>query len=118
MQRLRQITYSRLTDSSNRRPDNGSQVVLTQSELVNRLNHATMTRAQVLRAIVQSQEVQAIEFNGAFVAMQYYGYLRRTPEESGYNAWLSYLNANPTDFRTVVLGFLYSQEYALRFGPS
>ena len=98
-------------------PDTGAQVVLMNSDLVARLNNLTMTRAQVLRAIVQSQEVQAVEFNGAFVAMQYYGYLRRTPEEAGYNAWLNYLNANPTDFRTMVWGFLYSQEYMLRFGP-
>jgi hypothetical protein len=61
--------------------------------------------------------VNGAEFNGAFVAMQYYGYLRRTPDASGYNSWLSYLNANPTDFRSMVHGFLYSSEYMLRFGP-
>jgi Matrixin/Calx-beta domain len=111
------LTAITTTDPANP-DDSGTQVVLTHSELVTRLNNLTMTRGQVLRAIVQSQEVHGVEFNGAFVAMQYYGYLRRTPEASGYNAWLNYLNANPTDFRTMVHGFLYSQEYALRFGPS
>jgi hypothetical protein len=50
------------------------------------------------------------------VAMQYYGYLRRTPEDAGYTAWLNYLNAHPTDFRTMVNGFMNSIEYRLRFG--
>ena len=76
----------------------------------------TLTRAQVLRAIVQSREVDAREFKGAFVAMQYYGYLRRTPETAGYNAWLDYLTTHPTDFRTMVNGFMNAQEYRLRFG--
>ena len=49
--------------------------------------------------------------------MQYYGYLRRTPDDVGYQAWLAYLNANPTDFRTMVNGFVNSGEYILRFGP-
>ena len=49
--------------------------------------------------------------------MQYYGYLRRTPETDGYNAWLNYLRANPTDFRVMVGGgFVNSDEYRLRFG--
>ncbi len=97
-------------------PDGSTFVTLTRADLINRLNAQAMTRAQVLRALVQSREVDAVEFNGAFVAMQYYGYLRRTPEQSGYQAWLNYLNTHPTDFRTMVNGFMNSQEYRLRFG--
>ena len=54
------------------------------------------------------------EFDNVFVAMQYYGYLRRKPEPSGYEAWLRVLR--PGDTRTVVNGFLNSAEYKLRFG--
>jgi hypothetical protein len=97
-------------------PDTGNNVVLTQTDLVNALNQASLTRAQVLRAIVQSQEVSGREFNAAFVAMQYYGYLRRTPETAGYQAWLNYLSTHPGDFRTMVNGFMNSIEYRLRFG--
>jgi hypothetical protein len=50
--------------------------------------------------------------------MQYYGYLRRTPEEAGYQNWLSYLTSHPGDFRTMVNGFVNSTEYRLRFGPA
>ncbi|MBA3247334.1 MAG: DUF4214 domain-containing protein, partial [Pyrinomonadaceae bacterium] len=75
-----------------------------------------LTRAQVRRAIVEADDVMAAEFNRAFVAIQYYGYLRRIPETDGYQAWLDYLNANPNDSRTMVNGFLNAVEYKLRFG--
>jgi uncharacterized delta-60 repeat protein len=97
-------------------PDLGAKVTLTHSDLVNRLTAGTLTRSQVLRAVADSDEVFAAEFNKAFVAMQYYGYLRRTPEELGYNDWLNYLNAHPQDFREMVRGFVDSIEYRRRFG--
>ena len=97
-------------------PDGTAKVTLTDAELVSRLDAGMLTRAQVLRAVADSDEVFAAEFNQAFVAMQYYGYLRRTPEAGGYNAWLAYLTAHPNDFRTMVRGFVDSIEYRIRFG--
>jgi hypothetical protein len=99
-------------------PDGTNKVTLTSSDLTNRLSAGTLTRAQVLRAIADSDQVFNAEFNRAFVAMQYYGYLRRTPDTAGYNSWLNYLLANPNDSRTMVNGFLNSPEYKLRFGPT
>ena len=99
-------------------PESTNFVTLTRDDLIGRLNSSALTRGQVLRAIAQSREMDAREFNRAFVAMQYYGYLRRTPETAGYNAWLNYLNTHPTDFRTMVNGFMNSTEYRLRFGPA
>ena len=84
--------------------------------LIEYLTREVATRAQVLRYIVESEEVDHKEYNGAFVAMQYYGYLRRDPDQAGYDAWLRYLDNNPTDFRTMVSGFINSTEYKLRFG--
>jgi hypothetical protein len=94
-------------------------VLLTRADLINRLSAGgaqALTRAQVLRAFVESAEVGAVEYNGAFVAMQYYGYLRRTPEESGYQAWLKVINEDPNNVRIMVNGFMNSTEYRLRFG--
>ena len=54
-----------------------------RDSLVAALNAATMTRAQVLRAIAEADEMQAREFNSAFVTMEYFGYLRRDPDTSG-----------------------------------
>ncbi len=110
------LTSITTTDPQN--PDTGVKVTLTNAQLANQLTAGTLTRAQVLRAIADSDQVSGAEFNQAFVAMQYYGYLRRTPEPSGYQAWLNYLTANPSDFRTMVNGFMNSQEYRLRFGTA
>lgn len=98
-------------------PDTGAQVILRRDDLVNRLNsNSPNTRAQILRAIVESQEVASREFNPGFVAMQYFGYLKRDAEPAGFNAWLNYLNTHPGDFRTMVNGFANSNEYRSRFG--
>jgi hypothetical protein len=113
---LNQYGLTGITTPDPAQPDGSGKVTLSQVELIARLNASLLTRAQVLRAIADSDEVFQLEFNRAFVAMQYYGYLRRTPEPAGYNSWLNYLNANPGDFREMVRGFMDSTEYRARFG--
>ncbi|HEX8632766.1 MAG TPA: DUF4214 domain-containing protein, partial [Pyrinomonadaceae bacterium] len=71
---------------------------------------------QVLREVVESNEVKTRMYNDAFVQMEYFGYLRRDAEPAGFNAWLAYLNAHPGDYRTMVRGFINSVEYRKRFG--
>jgi hypothetical protein len=106
-----------ITTPDPQQPEADIKVLLTRAELINSLGGTlTMTRAQVLRAIVESDEVAAVEYNGAFVAMQYYGYLRRTPEDAGYQAWLRVITEDPSNIRVMVNGFLNSTEYRLRFG--
>lgn len=51
--------------------------------------------------------------NKAFVIMQYFGYLRRDAD-SLYLNWLDTLNQT-NDYRVMVIGFLNSIEYRLRF---
>ena len=89
---------------------------VTRDTLVEDLRSGRKTQAEVVRAVAEHPAARAKEFNGAFVTMQYFGYLKRDPEEEGYNAWLRYLNANPSDFRTMIHGFLNSVEYRSRFG--
>jgi len=98
--------------------DDVNKVTLTRQNLIDGLNGTTLTRAQVLRAIADSDQVFNLEFNQTFVAMQYYGYLQRTPETQGFNDWLTYLNTHPGDSRTMVNGFVNSLEYRSRFGPN
>lgn len=89
--------------------------LVNRAALVADLNAGRRTRSQVLREVVESEELFNREYNPAFVLMQYYGYLQRDPDAEGYNRWLTLLETTG-DFRTMILGFLYSQEYQSRFG--
>jgi len=106
---------------------NNSGATLTQAErdaLVNSLNAFTKGRERVLREIVENQALYNAEYNAAFVEMQYFGYLRRNPQDApdnnlnGYNFWLNKLNEFGGDYRRaeMVKAFLVSGEYRQRFG--
>ncbi|HEX8891224.1 MAG TPA: MBG domain-containing protein, partial [Pyrinomonadaceae bacterium] len=82
---------------------------------IDALNNNTATRAQALRAFVESLEIYNKFYNQAFVVMQYFGYLRRDPD-SAYTQWIDLLNQTG-DYRTLINGFLNSNEYVRRFGP-
>ena len=88
--------------------------------LVAGLNNMTMTRATVLRSIAEFQSLNTREFNAAFVTMEYFGYLRRDPDTSGFNFWLNKLNSFAGNFinAEMVKAFISSAEYRQRFGPS
>ncbi|HSE32732.1 MAG TPA: S8 family serine peptidase [Pyrinomonadaceae bacterium] len=115
---MNRFSLSAITTRDPNSPEAGAMLTLTTTDLINALNASTWTRAQVLRAIAESQQVFNQEFIPGFVAMQYYGYLRRIPDAGGYNQWLTYMNAHQNDFRTMVNGFMNSDEYRKRFGPN
>ena len=75
-------------------------------------------RAAALRVVADSNSVRAAEFNTAFVLLQYHGYLRRNPDEVGYNFWLTKLNQFNGNFveAEMVKAFITSIEYRQRFG--
>jgi hypothetical protein len=81
------------------------------------LRAGTETRAGVLRKMAENALFRQRELNAAFVLMQYFGYLRRDPEEGGYLFWLNILNSQPGNARGMVCAFLTSAEYQLRFSP-
>ncbi|PYS63737.1 MAG: hypothetical protein DMF74_09040 [Acidobacteria bacterium] len=82
-------------------------------------------RAQALRQVAENQNFYNAEFNRAFVLMQYFGYLRRNPNEpqdsdyTGYDFWLAKLNQFNGNFvaAEMVKAFITSAEYRQRFGP-
>jgi len=91
--------------------------------LVKALTEGTMTRGQVLRAVAEDQTLSNAEFNRAFVLMQFFGYLRRNPNDpqdtdyAGYEFWLGKLNQfNNFVNAEMVKAFLTSGEYRARFG--
>ena len=99
---------------------------LTQAErdqLVSDLAAGRKGRAEVLRAVAENAEFQRRQFNKAFVLMQYFGYLRRNPNDApdadftGYNFWLGKLNQFHGNFvqAEMVKAFIVSTEYRSRF---
>ena len=81
---------------------------------INQLAGGTMTRAVVFRSIMESTEVHKKYYNQSFVVMQYFGYLRRDPDALYVN-WIAVLDANPSDSRHMINGFMNSLEYRNRF---
>jgi hypothetical protein len=76
------------------------------------------TRAQVVRDVIDLQAFRDKEFNPAFVLMQYFGYLRRDPDQGGYDFWLDVVNnRDPNNYHSMVCAFISSEEYQLRFSP-
>lgn len=96
-------------------------------------------RAGAFRSVVESNSVYQHHYNPAFVLMQYYGYLRRNPDDapdnnfSGYDFWLTKLDQftlpgedvrndtvalNRVKRAEMVKAFLISGEYRERFAGS
>jgi hypothetical protein len=81
------------------------------------------SRAEMVRAVAEDADFHRLEFNRAFVYMQYVGYLRRNPNAapdtdfSGYDFWLGKLNAHNGDYvaAEMVKSFITSGEFRQRF---
>jgi hypothetical protein len=84
-------------------------------------------RAQAVRQVAENPTLNTNEFNRAFVLAQYFGYLRRNPNDApegtldygGYEFWLNKLNQFNGNYinAEMVKAFLSSIEYRQRFGP-
>jgi hypothetical protein len=85
-------------------------------------------RASVVRSIAENSNLHQQELNKAFVLMQYFGYLRRNPDDVGFdgnpdpnflgfNFWLNKLNQFNGNFvqAEMVKAFILSIEYGQRF---
>lgn len=71
----------------------------------------------MLLDVVEINEFKMEEYNPSFVLMQYFGYLRRDPDQSGYNFWLNILdNREPKFFPQNGLFVSDFRRYQLRFG--
>jgi hypothetical protein len=83
-------------------------------------------RGRALLRITQNAAFQSREMNRAFVQVQYFGYLRRNPNDPpdgnfvGYNFWVNKMNQFNGDFvkADMVSAFITSAEYRGRFGPN
>jgi glucose/arabinose dehydrogenase len=103
-------------------------VVPTTAErdaLVAALDGGTKTRSRVLLDVADTAAFKQLELNRAFVLMEYFGYLRRNPDDApdnnngGYFFWLGKLIEFKGNFvqAEMVKAFITSDEYRQRFGP-
>ena len=85
--------------------------------MVSSLINQTSTRAAVVRQIVEDGRFGSVKFSEMFVMMEYFGYLRRDPDDSGYQFWLNKLNQFGGNFEQaeMVKAFIVSGEYRDRF---
>jgi hypothetical protein len=102
-----------------------SLLAADRNALVAGLNDASETRASVLSKLGENAAFTEREFNRAFVLMQYFGYLRRNPNDApdadyaGYEFWLAKLNQFNGNYinAEMVKAFITSIEYRQRFRP-
>jgi len=82
-------------------------------------------RGRALLGITQNATFQQREMNRSFVQMEYFGYLRRNPNDApdgnfaGYDFWLNKLSAAGGNYISseMIRAFISSIEYRRRFGP-
>ncbi len=78
------------------------------------------SRAAILRRLADDQTFVRAEYNRAFVLMQYFGYLRREPDQLSFDSWLKVLEhklpGDPGAYRSMICAFVTSNEYQSRFG--
>jgi hypothetical protein len=88
-----------------------------RDSLLSGLGDGTLSRADVLEQIASDESFAKARFNEAFVRMEYFGYLRRDPDPSGYQFWLDKLNQFNGNFERadMVKAFIDSGEYRARF---
>ena len=93
-----------------------------RSELINSVDSCVAdigcpTRVTLLRRIVENAAFDRKVFNESFVTMEYFGYLRRDPDEAGFQFWLAKMNQFNGDYvaAEMVKAFIKSDEYRKRF---
>jgi Tol biopolymer transport system component len=97
----------------------GAVLNATEREaLIEGLQSGAETRASILRQVAENAEFKRRERNPAFVLMEYFVYLRRNPDDAGYEFWLKKLNNHNGNYiaAEMVKAFITSGEYRQRFG--
>ncbi|HEX8161288.1 MAG TPA: hypothetical protein VF538_05420 [Pyrinomonadaceae bacterium] len=95
--------------------------VASHAQLVSDRRGGASRPEDTVRGFVETPEVHEHFYIRGFVAMQYFGYLRREPEADGFKAWVDTITlglngATPGDYRVLINGFVHAQEYRNRFG--
>jgi len=97
----------------------GVNLSAERTNLINAYNGAANmvdSRAAVVRAVADNATFKQAQYNPAFVLTEYFAYLRRDPDQGGYNFWLNVLNnGDVNNYRGMVCSFITAAEYQQRF---
>lgn len=104
---------------ANVRQASGIDLSSQRAALITRYNAGSslnQSRSFAVRELIEGASFRQTEYNSAFVLTEYFGYLRRDPDQGGYAFWLNVLNnREPGNFRGMVCAFITSTEYQQRF---
>ena len=81
---------------------------------LNQLDSGNLSRGAMMTSISESTENIATSLSEVRIISFYYGMLRRTPEQGGYDFWVAALDAG-TEPKTLLDDFIKSSEYQARF---
>jgi hypothetical protein len=74
------------------------------------------SRSLAVRELIEQAMLKEAVYNDSFVTMEYFGYLRRDPEEGGRLFWLDVLNnRDQNNYLGMVCSFVTAAEYQKRF---
>ena len=80
-------------------------------KLANALNSGTMTGA--VKNVVESRQVVLNTYViPELITMEYFGYLHHDPDVIGYQNRVNTLGSDPSDYRHMLFGFIYSTDSA------
>ena len=98
----------------------GVDLANERNDLIGLVDNAAAGRAAVLAKVIAQPSVIDAQYNQSLILFQYFTYLRRDPDETGYATWLNVIKNKPArsheTIRSLVCGFVNSPEYQNRFG--
>ncbi len=113
------LTAAQYVDAVNTNTGN-SLTAAERDSLVAGLIDSSETRGSVLRKIADNQAFIDREYSASFVLTEYFGYLRRDPDDDGFNFWLGQIKRFPLrDLgiqHAMVCSFITSPECQRRYG--
>ena len=90
----------------------------SKQTLIDNLQNGVKDRAHTVEDFILTPEMSAVGskfYDRGFIAMQYFSYLRRDPDQAGFQFWQQKMNDTNHDYRFMVSGFINSDEYRFRF---
>src|SRR5207247_2587872 len=79
-------------------------------------NGKDASRARIVHALTEDDDVVRVEYDRALIYMQYFGYLKRDPDAVGVSFWVEKIaKEGGGDYHDIARSFTESSEYRLRF---